>query len=901
MKLKAIEMVGFGKWQQHKIEFSAGNQLFYGENEAGKSTIYQFIQVMLFGFPTKGKNKKDYMPKKGGLYGGYLWLEHPIYGEVKIERFKDQRKGQAKVYCNQQIGDEKLLEKIVHPLTKELAQSVYTFQQEQLNELNKLGEEELQKSLLSLGVSGSHQLLTSREEYFKKAQMLYKGKGSQPPLNQKLIAFQELQKKIDTKEKQEQSFQEVITKLSSLQKEIAQLQGSIHSDKELQHLNEKRQMNFPLYEELQQLNVDQSVGEKGSINSKDQKELQAAYQQNQFLNEELARLSYEIAVQSETSEQTELFNFYLREEETIQTLLNRRYEIDKQLSELEWMEQSFAQNQEEMAQLESKWNWSSQTPPQLFFDEQEVKQLREAEVARAVDLQDAEMNLQLLQKDLETREENLSSFEEANKEIFRKDASKKEKKVKIVWCIAAVVLVLIGLFLPKPMNFILYGVSLLPLVIGVLPVIYQPKDNYENEKKQWQEKLSQLDYLNEQLIVVKQQLTKVKVANQLAEEELQQKVQENHLGKLDRVDLWMNHRSDITQYLILINTNKELTNQLKENQKNLEEVKQLTEKFIAWLPISRKPLKERIEQIRHFSDQMEKIKFAQEYQADAYSRQTIRELKTKQHDLVEEIRPLLKKYGIVSIESVPQQLQAYQTQDKRKNRYQEIRAILGDLYEEGTTAEWLVQQKKLLTEKQSQDNVQLQEWQTQEQELLYQQQQMLQDGTLDELYQEQAMLKTEIEELALQWSGFWLAGQLLMDLLTELSEQQLPSLLKKATNYFNILTNDSYQEIQLEEGSLILVDKGQQHFTVQDLSTGTRDQLIMAIRFAFLYLQGKRIFSPVMVDDGWLHYDQQRKRHLAKLFESFGETQQIICFSSDREMVSYYQELNQRVIYLEGA
>ena len=60
MKLLAVEIVGFGKWQQQKITFESGNQLLYGANEVGKSTLYQFIQAMLFGFPTKGKRKRDY-------------------------------------------------------------------------------------------------------------------------------------------------------------------------------------------------------------------------------------------------------------------------------------------------------------------------------------------------------------------------------------------------------------------------------------------------------------------------------------------------------------------------------------------------------------------------------------------------------------------------------------------------------------------------------------------------------------------------------------------------------------------------------------------------------------------------------------------------------------------------
>ncbi len=107
MKLLAVEIVGFGKWQQQKITFESGNQLLYGANEVGKSTLYQFIQAMLFGFPTKGKRKRDYAPKNGGSYGGRLWLAHPVFGEVQVERFKEKNKGQAIIYYQQQMGMRK--------------------------------------------------------------------------------------------------------------------------------------------------------------------------------------------------------------------------------------------------------------------------------------------------------------------------------------------------------------------------------------------------------------------------------------------------------------------------------------------------------------------------------------------------------------------------------------------------------------------------------------------------------------------------------------------------------------------------------------------------------------------------------------------------------------------------
>ena len=69
----------------------------------------------------------------------------------------------------------------------------------------------------------------------------------------------------------------------------------------------------------------------------------------------------------------------------------------------------------------------------------------------------------------------------------------------------------------------------------------------------------------------------------------------------------------------------------------------------------------------------------------------------------------------------------------------------------------------------------------------------------------------------------------------------------------------------------------------------------MAMRFAYLSLEAKRSICPIIIDDGWLHYDHQRKYQLAKLLAEFGEKYQVICFSSDQEMVSYYQKYQQPI------
>lgn len=898
MKITAIELVGFGKWQQHKIEFLPQNQLLFGKNEAGKSTIYQFIQAMLFGFPTKGKRKKEYQPKNGGAYGGRLWFSHQVYGEVQIERFKGQNKGQAKVYFHDQVGDETTLKKMLHPLTKELFQSVFTFQQEQLSQLEVLTEEELQTSLLSLGLSGSQQLLVSREAYFKDAQTLYKGKGSQPPLNQKLNAYQHLQQRISEKEQQERPFQQVLNELNNTEQAIAEKRQIAQELKNQLSLIEKKVMNLALYEELQA--IEQSA-DRTFLGQSEQEELLSLYQQYRFLNEEQQRLTQTIATQSETEEQSEDYQFYLKESEHIQQLLNQRYSIDKLLSEINWMTESYQQNQQELSSLEKQWGWSSATPPQLSFEEQVVIELRNERVARNGRLQTMQADLQMLEAEIVTREENLSTFETLNKEMFRKNQRPKHKKVNPLLCLLAGVLFIFSFFLPAPFRYGTFVLSLALLGLGMSPLFYRPQDAFTNEKRQWQEKLSQLDYLNDQLLKIKAEIKVLQEEEAEMNQFIAQKVQENHLGKMDQVEYWLTHRADITRYLILINTNQELHQQLKEDQQRVAQVTEQTERYTVRLPIAGSTLAERIRTIEHFADKMEQVRFAQEYQADAYTRQTLREIKEKQQHVIEQAKPLLRQFNIMSINEIPDKVQEYQESYAKLKRKTELQTMLADLDFESSDPKQLPAKQSELSQaikKIEEDSQQLQET---EQKLLYQRQQMLADGTLDQLYQEQAELKTEIEELALDWSAKQLAGQVLMDLLTELSEKQLPNLLKKATDYFQLLTLNAYCEIQLHDGQVLVIRKDQQRFMLHELSTGTKDQLIMAIRFAFLYLQEQRSLCPIMIDDGWLHYDSQRKEQLAQLFAVFSMHQQVICFSSDQEMVSYYKELKQPIIELEGA
>lgn len=81
MKIKEIGLVEFGKFHKHIIKLNDGLNLIEGPNESGKSTIFSFINGILYGFAKPSKNRRSfeedlekYKPWVGDDYRGYLKL-----------------------------------------------------------------------------------------------------------------------------------------------------------------------------------------------------------------------------------------------------------------------------------------------------------------------------------------------------------------------------------------------------------------------------------------------------------------------------------------------------------------------------------------------------------------------------------------------------------------------------------------------------------------------------------------------------------------------------------------------------------------------------------------------------------------------------------------------------------
>ncbi|MFS0952406.1 AAA family ATPase [Enterococcus thailandicus] len=897
MKILRIEINAFGKWRQKSFDFSSGNQLIYGENEAGKSTVYQFIQAILFGFPSKGRKKKDYTPKDGAAYGGRVWFEHPVHGEFMVERYKQQNRGKAKVVFGEQTGSEVLLGQLISPLTRELFQQVFTFQQEQLSELDHLREKELHDMLISLGITGSSQVFQKRQEYYNQAQNLYKKKGQKLLINQKLNSWKSLQEKIYQKQAQEDFFSQLVMQEQAAKKKQDKLRQELSRNNEkLLQLNQQK-INFSLYEEWQELQ-ENTLNELPSEQLlTDLQEFSSRYQQ---MSERLEELESTLEKHSGMDQQSARYYFFLEQETELKALLKEQTQVEQLVNEWQRLQVETRETEAELKILEERWGWQRQNQPVEFQQSPEWKALFSQNRQFQEEDQQLTIRLQIAKEQQELIDAEISQLEARYPFLLQNQQMEKKKRNSIPYMVAGGVFIVLGLLLPFPWKIIslLGGAGLVGSYF-----LNKEKDSKSNSlevKGMWQEKLGQLDVASAQIAEVEENRKQNQRMQQQLDQQIQYLATQWSLKQLNTVELMKEYGQEVTDYQRLCAIYERKQKREREIQEKLLFLEQKFDVVQEWLPVQDKLISEKMDLLAQFVQEMEQMKFARSYQQNTLLTQEINQLKKKQKAWLQEYTQQLNEAQLAYPSEVPLFLQKAHETIQKKERLGELSKIVTPLFPEKMTRVFLEQEIIRLDQLQRQRQLEEKAASEQQQRLSIQVEELQKDGTLDELYQEESRQKAELEHLMVQWGAYEVAGTFLGDLSTEMSERQLPQLLKEATYYFGLLTDGKYQRILLKEDLLTLTD-GKTEFPIYELSTGTKDQLIMAMRFAYLSLEANRALCPVIIDDGWLHYDSHRKYYLAKLLAEFGKKYQIICFSSDKEMLSYYQELQQSVKRLEGA
>lgn len=156
-------------------------------------------------------------------------------------------------------------------------------------------------------------------------------------------------------------------------------------------------------------------------------------------------------------------------------------------------------------------------------------------------------------------------------------------------------------------------------------------------------------------------------------------------------------------------------------------------------------------------------------------------------------------------------------------------------------------------------------------------------------------LRSQLVELSEQWVVHRMAGELLARTIDRFTRDHEPHLLKHTRRFFRELTDDRYCVVEHDSGKhggFAVRDQHGHAWQPDKLSTGTREQLYLAIRLAFItHFNETREALPVIMDDCFVNFDDTRARIALRTLIHWQESVQTILLSCHWRSVEALAEL----------
>lgn len=153
MRIQSCLIDSFGAIHQREIrDLSPKITVFYGPNEAGKSTLMAFIRTVLYGFPQR-LGAQFYAPETPGRHGGRVVVRNDE-GEWTIERLST--KNSLKVTRpDGSLGNADDLKRVLCFSTETVFKNIFSFGLSELQDFSTLTTEEVREKIFSGSVSGT--------------------------------------------------------------------------------------------------------------------------------------------------------------------------------------------------------------------------------------------------------------------------------------------------------------------------------------------------------------------------------------------------------------------------------------------------------------------------------------------------------------------------------------------------------------------------------------------------------------------------------------------------------------------------------------------------------------------------------------------------------------------------
>lgn len=228
MYIASFHIDGFGIFANAGCDnLSPGLNIFYGQNEAGKSTCLDFFRVMLAGYPEKrDRQKRSFEPLNGGRPGGSLVLhcEEKPY-ELKISRGPASHGGLRLYGADGESLHGDALARLFSGVDRDVYARIFGFGLDELEQWDRKSDESLRNALY--GASFGPGLVSpgmAGEKLCKRMNEIFRAKGAQQPLARALLELERLQGEIEKWRQESAAYDDLAKEIERAQARVSALQ-----------------------------------------------------------------------------------------------------------------------------------------------------------------------------------------------------------------------------------------------------------------------------------------------------------------------------------------------------------------------------------------------------------------------------------------------------------------------------------------------------------------------------------------------------------------------------------------------------------------------------------------------------------------------------------------------------
>lgn len=936
MKIEKLLIYGFGQHENVTIDLGQGMNVFYGLNEAGKTTIQQFILHILFGFPQRNSAMLRYEPKSGGKYGGQIVLNDEIYGRCTVERIRGKSSGDVTVYFeNGEKGEEEVLRLLLRQYDRTSFESIFSFSLLQLQGFEKMDEEELSRTLLASGTTGVDSLLRVEKQMEKEMSDLFKKSGRNPAMNVKMKELRELELELKEEQKKVDEYGPLIERVKVIDEQL-----HIFHEQEQMHRNELQQLSLlrqyvPVYQkeielakrveqiETRSFPTDGIRRFESLIGQLTEAKITTRRIEDELvdLNARLPKSNYKkrlIAIDLLLAKESEWHGWnsqisLLKDE--IQRLTGAKNRLFDRLG--------IRGKQEEII-LEADVSIQKEADMHALIDEIDTvnKQsgMKESQISIIKkELSAAKIKLENLEGPTIEKIESAREWPTIRQQVAEAKAyllfgkSEKQEKSKILsGVIFSVALLLIGFGLIQQQWFVM----ILGIIVGGVGafLFVGRKSEQDVEFEKMEQFVSKYDGQEGEM---EQLLTRLNTY-QFDKKQLEETIEICQLNyeacEQELVHLFARSSKARASFKVFIQQygfdhlpSPSIVPELFHMIRKLQEIERDKVEVEKQKKITERNIAQREAEVTDIMEEVIPSEVIYELLREKYMRLNEEaELKKMIEVQISQLKPQLQENALL-IEALKNQLHvlkgevsAETDEDfyKAYDNYQEMIRLQEQLTDIGSQLamsginhllenkldEELVREIMTIEAKLTAIHEQSTGLMNEKARLVNQTDRLLIDGIYGEKQQIFEMKKAELAMLAKKWAVRKAVAEAIHRTMFELKEEKLPNVLRSAGRMFGQLTGGAYEALRVtDEGYFVAEAANGMHYPIVELSQATKEQAYISLRLALASSILDVAPFPIMMDDPFVHFDEKRLSSMIKLLHA-SNNHQFLYFTCHKEM-----------------